>query len=228
MPLVHSSSKAALKTNIGTLMHEVGRSPHVKSPAQALAVAYSVKRRSRAGGGLTPFKAPSMNPSFATKAEAHGMHAGPILSAVAGRTDHHPMNVAAGSYVLPSDHVSSLGQGNSVSGMAVLNHMFGGAGPYGVGRDVGIKHGAGAPAVPKLGKLASGGASDSGGARGDGSGSPTPIMAAGGEYVIPPHVVTAIGSGDIKRGHAILDHWVKSNRKQHVKTLKSLPGPAKS
>lgn len=45
MPLIKSKSKAALKKNIGTLMGEVGKSPHVQSQKQALAVAYSTQRR---------------------------------------------------------------------------------------------------------------------------------------------------------------------------------------
>lgn len=59
MPLEHSSSPAALKRNIGTLMREVGKSPHVGSRAQAIAIGYATQRRAahRAfGGGLdTPF-----------------------------------------------------------------------------------------------------------------------------------------------------------------------------
>ena len=52
MPLEHSASKPALRRNIKTLMGEVGKSPHIQSPAQALAVAYSEQRRAnRAAGG---------------------------------------------------------------------------------------------------------------------------------------------------------------------------------
>jgi hypothetical protein len=45
MPLVHSKSKKALKKNIGTLMGEVGKSPHVQSRKQAIAIAYETQRR---------------------------------------------------------------------------------------------------------------------------------------------------------------------------------------
>lgn len=51
-------------------------------------------------------------------------HVGPIESAVGGRTDHHPLDVPAESFVIPADVVSSLGQGNTANGMAVLNRMF--------------------------------------------------------------------------------------------------------
>jgi hypothetical protein len=48
MPLIKSKSKAARATNIKTLMGEVGKSPHVQSPAQAVAIGYATQRR--AGG----------------------------------------------------------------------------------------------------------------------------------------------------------------------------------
>lgn len=52
-------------------------------------------------------------------------HVGPINSAVGGRTDHHAIDVPAESFVIPADVVSSLGQGNTANGMAVLTQMFG-------------------------------------------------------------------------------------------------------
>lgn len=77
----------------------------IKSPMD---VAYAVRRQQRAEGGV--------------------VHAGPILSSVPGRTDNHPMDVAEGSYILPADHVSSLGEGNTSAGMEVINHMIGSLG----------------------------------------------------------------------------------------------------
>lgn len=50
MPLEHSSSPGAFKRNVGTLMHEVGNSPHVQSQKQALAIAYATQRRADGGG----------------------------------------------------------------------------------------------------------------------------------------------------------------------------------
>lgn len=52
-------------------------------------------------------------------------HVGPIHSNVAGRTDHLPINVPSGSYVIPADIVSALGEGNTVAGFRVLNDMLG-------------------------------------------------------------------------------------------------------
>jgi hypothetical protein len=149
--------------------------------------------------------------------EARGLvHSGPIMSAVPGRTDRHPLDVPSGAYVLPADHVSSLGQGNTQAGMHILNRMFGTPGK--------MPMGGGAPKPPRPMGIPG----DKGGARGDATGKPVPVIVAGGEYIIHPSIVARIGDGSVKRGHAILDKWVISNRKKHVATLKKLPGPAKA
>ena len=69
--------------------------------------------------------------------------------------------------------------------------------------------------VNKL-NLADGGATDG-----------VPIVAAGGEYVIPPEDVVHIGGGDLDHGHKVLDAFVKKMRQKTIKTLQSLPGPKK-
>src|SRR5215831_16340616 len=51
MPLESGSSEGAFKRNVSTLMGEIGKSPHVQSRAQALAIAYSKQRSGRAPGG---------------------------------------------------------------------------------------------------------------------------------------------------------------------------------
>ena len=63
-----------------------------------------------------------------------------------------------------------------------------------------------------------------GGDTGEGGGA-VKIVAAGGEFVIHPDVVKMLGAGDIKKGHKVLDAFVLHTRKQHIKTLKGLPGP---
>lgn len=149
------------------------------------------------------------------------MHAGPVMSAVPGRTDKHNINVAAGSYVLPADHVSSLGQGNTQAGFATLGRMF--------GKPMAIPHGH-PPPPPRFAPMKMAGfgkRSDEGGSRGDEAGGSVPIVVAGGEFVIPPDKVAEIDGGDLKRGHEVLDHWVKTNREKHIKTLKGLPPPAR-
>ena len=54
-----------------------------------------------------------------------------------------------------------------------------------------------------------------------------PIVAAGGEYVIPPEDVVHIGGGNLDHGHKILDAFVKKMRQKTIKTLQGLPGPKK-
>ena len=78
---------------------------------------------------------------------------GPISSPVAGRTDHIPMTVPNGSYVLPADHVNHLGQGNTAAGHARLNHAFGPSGILHAGMGAPRGHGGGGgggglPSVP--------------------------------------------------------------------------------
>jgi len=193
MPLVHSRSDKAFKANVKTLMHEVGESPHVKSRAQALAIAYETKRRARAEGG--------------------GVFEGPIVSSVPGRTDKHPIDVAAGSYVLPSESISSLGENNTLAGLDKIKKI----GAHGLKKLVHSAHGA-KDIIRK--HRASGG-----GTRSDGS--PVPIVAAGGEHVLTPQEVAVIGDGDVTLGHRLLDNWVVQNRKKHIDVLKKLAPPAK-
>jgi hypothetical protein len=62
---------------------------------------------------------------YATGGAVHEpIHAGPLNSTVAGRTDSHPISVMAGSYVLPADIISALGEGNTNAGMLVIDQMF--------------------------------------------------------------------------------------------------------
>jgi hypothetical protein len=55
----------------------------------------------------------------------------------------------------------------------------------------------------------------------------TPINASAGEFVISPEEVRRRGKGDLQLGHEALDAWVKGLRREHIKTLQKLPGPAK-
>jgi hypothetical protein len=225
MPLHHGTSRKIFSQNVSEMMH----AGHPQD--QALAAAYRMKREGRADGGSTP---------WFVRNEARGLaHSGPIPSIVPGRTDRHNMRVSGGTYVLPADHVSGIGQGNTNAGFAILSHMFG-MGPYG-SKALGIKHGSGAPRVsaPRMQRPFG---SDEGGSRGQGQGQPVDVVTAGGEFNVPPHVVEAIGypiwqekmrtgqptKSPLDEGHGALDQWVMDFRhKKHVPTLKNLPNPAK-
>jgi hypothetical protein len=143
------------------------------------------------------------------------LHVGPINLPVAGRTDHLPIHVPEGSYVIPADIISGMGEGNTAAGMKVAKSIFsrplyssnqqGADLPYNNSKMV-----YGQPAVHR----AAGGAS-----------SAVPIIAAGGEYVIHPRHVVMLGRGSLEHGHRILDHFVVKMRKKIIETTRKLPGP---
>ena len=183
----------------------------------------------RASGGLIPDD-PS-NP-----------FSGPIVSDVPGRTDQINTHVPSGSYVIPADIVSAIGEGNSLTGLKVLSHQFSAsprnapeapytasAAPWGsqmphaaMGRGEGLPT---APTPPQAGLVAP---KAHGGETKAHPGDAAPVVLAGGEFVIHPEDVARLGDGDIKRGHKVLDQFVKDYRQKTIKTLQKLPGPAKS
>lgn len=125
MPLTKGSSQATISHNISEMVH----AGHPQ--AQAVAAALNTARNSKAEGG--PMQKPKPAPA------ANGVHVGPIHSPVAGRTDHLPMHVPSGAYVIPADIVSSLGEGNTMAGFRAVKMMFKGAphGAYAEGGEVG-------------------------------------------------------------------------------------------
>lgn len=315
------------------MAHNIAEMENAGHPAdQSIAAALNVARKHRDAGGATVTT--TTTPKF---------HVGPIHAAVAGRTDHLPITVESGSYVLPADIVSAGGAGNTLAGFKVLRRTFGGtpygqtSSPYGQtggvyglpvtyakgGRvraagvlflsperevllmrrgpgagdhkgewgfpaghiekgerpetaarretqeETGYDHDGGLSpfmhrdadnvefstflahsrrfkpelnpehdraewvsiddaeklplhpgvraALDKLKKRAAK-------ARG-GESSGVPIVAAGGEWVIPPEHVREVGGGDLDMGHRVLDSFVKAVRKELIGTLQKLPGP---
>lgn len=184
---------------------------------KAIADALYTARQARASGGYQQLGHYHLTPH---KMRIRKVHVGPIHSHVAGRTDHLNMHVRSGSYVLPADIVSSLGEGNTMTGFKVAKNLFmqpfygkpeaGSGSPYGAD---GLPYGAPSP------KRASGGRAEE---------SLVPIVAAGGEFVIPPEAVIHRGHGSLEDGHKILDLFVKKQRARTIKTLKALPGPKKN
>lgn len=217
MPLARGKSQATISSNVREMI-DAGHPRDV-----AIAAALNTARKSRAEGGGTFPKlhahkphAPHLIPHTPRVPGAPTrLHVGPINSIVSGRTDHLPTRVPSGSYVLPADHVSGLGEGSTIAGFKVLRRMFGGE-PYGRS-GAPYDQGGGPYGEP----LAEGGRTKNGPEG-------VPVVLAGGEYVIPPHIVAEIGEGDMDRGHRVLDEWVKRSRGDLIKTLKHLPGPAKN
>ncbi len=166
----------------------------------------------KAGGGSVG----NFNPE---RANAFGIaKQGMIKSSVPGRTDKLNLDVPSGSYIIPADIVSARGQGNSAAGASIMDKMFN-RGPYGMGvsRSKGPRIGSRQTSLGRMNKR--------GFADGGNTGVPTPIVAAGGEYVVHPETVANLGNGDINLGHDILDAFVKHTREQHISTLKGLKPP---
>lgn len=144
----------------------------------------------------------------------------PINSEVPGRTDQIPASVPTGSYVLPADVVSGLGEGNTLAGAAVISRMLK-TGPWGIDQP-NHRGGSSIPAPP-----AHGGSRRTHYAMGGQTGSTAKIIVAGGEHILHPNDVARIGGGDLTRGHNILDTFVKKVRARTIQKLKKLPGPKK-
>lgn len=202
MPLHKGKSEAVVSKNIAEMI-DAG---HPRD--QAIAAAMNVARERRAEGGVNIKKPHAPKIKATTK-----LHTGPIHSSVAGRTDHLPMSVPSGSYVLTADSVSHLGENNTIAGFKNVRRMFSGV-PRGQGNSpYGQSNG-------PYGMMKSGGE-----AKGDEQG--VPIVAAGGEYVLHPDEVRWAGGGDLDRGHKVLDEFQKRIRKELIETLKGLKPPQK-
>lgn len=214
MPLHKGKSQETISQNISEMVH----AGHPQK--QAVAAALKTARESAKGGFHMPHAPRVRRPGK--------LHTGPIHSSVAGRTDHLPMQVPSGSYVIPADIVSAMGEGNTMAGFKHVKRIFsgmpygGGKGPYGqsggpYGQSTGLPYGAtSAPYGMDLPGKAAGGETAS-----------VPIVAAGGEYVLSPEEVRQVGHGDLELGHKVLDEFIKRYRKETINTLKKLPGPKK-
>lgn len=142
---------------------------------------------------------------------------GMLNSPVPGRTDKLNLTVPAGSYVVPSSVVSFLGQDNSMAGAGVLDAMFS-MGPGGTKLS---RHRFRSPRA-RMGRRSPKPFAEGGDV--NGAGEPTPIQAAGGEYIIPPEALLE-KFGDLDYAHKVMDQFVHQTRQKHIKTLKKLPGP---
>lgn len=235
MPLIKSASKEAFSENVS----EMVKAGHPQK--QALAAAYATARKAGAKyaeGGLVPHMAdggvgavniedPARMTPYFIRQEGRGWGANPFTkgllnSAVPGRTDQLPTTVAANSHVIPADVISGLGQGSTMSGANIFEHIIN-TGPWAT-KNLPMRHGSGPPRAPApfynpLHAHAKRG--------GDTEHKPTKIIAAGGEYILGPETVKAIGAGDIDRGHKFLDAFIKKVRLHTAKTLLKLPGPKK-
>ncbi len=214
MPLARGSSQAVVSRNIAEMSQT---HPHDQAVAAALNMARQSRKRAE-GGPVVRVRPPAIK-----------THTGPIHSSVAGRTDHLPAHVPHGSYVMPADIISGMGEGNTVAGFIVakqLPRLFattfygdkkpGGGLPYGGG---GLPYGSPSPGRAEGGSARAPEDDDEPDDRS------VPVVVAGGEHVYGPEEVKMFGNGDLDRGHAILDFFIPHYRAQLIKTLKNLPGP---
>jgi Family of unknown function (DUF6496) len=147
---------------------------------------------------------------------------GPIHSHIAGRTDKIKMDVKPGSYVVPADVVSAVGQGNTTAGQETLKKLFSPTGISGMtvkparpptGHGVGLKMQEHGPKPHRMKRHAEGGRAE-----------PVKIIAAGGEHVISPEDIEA-KFGSLNHGHNSLDEFVHEIRRREMKRLASQPPP---
>lgn len=226
MPLKTGSSKAVVSSNIKELMAS-GR-----PQKQAVAITLSnARRKPKAGGGgiagspIMPGNA--LSPPVKAVPQTSGLFPG----AGSGRADTMKATVPAGTYIIPADVVSAIGDGNTMAGAKVLDKKFGQtsippvpaqqlAPPNPKALFMPPRPPAGPPPAGIAAGFARGGVPKA-------SGAPVPILASGGEYRVLPGAVAGLGGGDIDHGHEILNHFVAMIRKNHVKKIKALPPPKK-
>lgn len=189
-----------------------------------------------AAGGSPLGVGMGMADPFWTRQESYGASRGLLASQIPGRTDKLPVSPAAESFVMPADVVSGLGEGNTLAGARALQEALA-TGPGGVPVPRGGRRG-NAPRPPSPN---SGAAYESKGGRT----THVPIAAAGGEFIVPPEAVQALGArylGRIKSGpgsqhkgaadalalgHKLLHALVLHVRRRTIREMMKLKGPVK-
>ena len=189
------------------------------------------------GGGMS---LGTLDPSWTRQdwRQAGDVSTGFLGGASLGRADSIRTKAPAGSYILPSDVISGLGEGNSLAGSRVFDEILHSM-PYGI-QGSQQKGGRGSPRAPSLSLSAS-----KGGEVKDGAGAePVDVLLSDGERVVLPHHVKMFGAiaaqdlakkhggspdrwDKLKLGHRVLDSFVLNERAKHIKKLKSLPGPVR-
>jgi hypothetical protein len=177
----------------------------------------------RAMGGMMPV---SQESPWWTRAEARaGEHApsGLIMSPIGGRSDHISMNVPGGSYVVPADVMSGIGQGNTMAGGHAFDQMIH-SGPFGTKLPMPRLRGT-LPKMPGMPRTVGSHHFSRGGRAGAEHEDWVPVIVAGGERIVSPDEVKRLSGGDVEKGHKMLDQFVVEARKHIIKHTKALPGP---
>ncbi len=95
------------------------------------------------GGMAASAEVPSWARAAASGMDRHGLLASPV----AGRTDQLAISPAAGSYVVPADVVSGLGEGNTLAGANIMQRILD-TGPHGLKMPVSSHNHMGPPRAP--------------------------------------------------------------------------------
>lgn len=135
--------------------------------------------------------------------KASGGRVGAVNGSTGGRADKLPIKAPAGAFVVPADIVSSLGQGNTLSGQKKLEARF--------------------PKSKMTGAIGSKMKAPAG--MGFAKGGAVPIRISDGEFIVSPEHVATLGDGDIDHGHKILSAFVKHTRAKTISHLKTIPDP---
>lgn len=242
MPLSRGTSHATIGHNISE-MEQAGH-PRTQAIAAALNTARRSgakipKKRAAAGGPIRAAMGARSLPLQGAPGEGANdrVYAGPLHSHVPGRTDKINLNVKPGSYVVPADVTSMMGEGNTLAGTTVLKVMFGQKALTG---DVKAPEGRpnyqerhmehhlmqpGRMIEPQQLESRSGPMADGGSANPQTQGA-IPVIVAGGEHIITPEEIVA-KFGDLKHGHNALDHMVLAARAREIERLKNAPPPKK-
>jgi hypothetical protein len=118
-------------------MYKRPKEPQMKRGGSISKALHTAKKYASGGG---------MDSWMMHQASRNLHYEGMIKSGVPGRTDKLPMSVPSGSYVLPADIPSALGQGNSIAGGHILQKMFN-SGPGGMALP---RMGGGRPNMPRM------------------------------------------------------------------------------
>lgn len=122
-------------------------------------------------GTVTPFRPRRADGGRVARAlRRAAVTVGAVRGATPGRSDELEVDVPAGSYVIPADVVSALGEGNTEAGMVRLERQMGGS----------LKNKG--KSRPDQLKRANGGS--------------VPILISDGEFVVSPEAVDAAGGND--------------------------------
>lgn len=207
-------------------------------------IEHAIRVAQRAVGGYAP-PSPSYAQRQAMREVEEGVNPYGFTAGVGlGRHDRNNVTIGSGGYVIPADIIAGLGDGNSIAGANVWDKILNSM-PWGITppKFSGRRAPPSPPHDAQLMQGVTGGQShlaEGGEAEEDG----VPVKTADGEWLMSPEQVLRVGqhyspqrdldsypeSHDriMRRGHRVLDQWIKLERGQNIKHLKSLKGPVGS